>query len=162
MVLCAGAYGTPHLLLLSGVGPADHLTTFGIPVVADLPVGQGLQDHLLCGINYQSSEESLITAVSPANLGKLRNAGAEPLASQHQQGWRSQSNPTPGSPVRTLSCTAVRRVSPARHQHAGVGVRGTHPGLGGVMGGELESWSQASGHNPGPRVRGCLRQLAGR
>lgn len=81
MVLCAGAYGTPHLLLLSGVGPADHLTTFGIPVVADLPVGQGLQDHLLCGINYQSSEESLITAVSPANLAKLRNAGRGPLTS---------------------------------------------------------------------------------
>jgi choline dehydrogenase len=60
VVLSAGAYGTPHLLLLSGVGPADQLNAFGIPVVADLPVGQGLQDHVLCAINYLSDEESLI------------------------------------------------------------------------------------------------------
>lgn len=45
-VLCLGAINTPHLLMLSGVGPADHLRAMGIAPVVDLPVGQNLQDHL--------------------------------------------------------------------------------------------------------------------
>lgn len=45
-VLCLGAINTPHLLMLSGIGPADHLQALGIRPRADLPVGRGLQDHL--------------------------------------------------------------------------------------------------------------------
>ncbi|MGR7000975.1 mycofactocin dehydrogenase MftG [Yinghuangia aomiensis] len=46
VVLCAGAFATPHLLHLSGIGPAAELAAVGIPVVADLPaVGAGLSDH---------------------------------------------------------------------------------------------------------------------
>ncbi|MFD4668112.1 GMC family oxidoreductase [Lentzea sp. NPDC058450] len=46
VVLSAGAIRSPHLLLLSGIGPADHLRLHGIPVEVDAPsVGQGLQDH---------------------------------------------------------------------------------------------------------------------
>lgn len=46
VVLCAGALETPKLLMLSGVGPSDHLRAFGIPVVADsATVGDGLHDH---------------------------------------------------------------------------------------------------------------------
>lgn len=46
VVLSAGAYGSPHVLQLSGIGHADHLGRFGIPVHADLPVGDNLHDHL--------------------------------------------------------------------------------------------------------------------
>ncbi|MEL6588364.1 MAG: GMC oxidoreductase, partial [Pseudomonadota bacterium] len=47
VILCAGAIGTPQLLMLSGVGPADHLRDLGIPVVQHAPnVGRNLQDHL--------------------------------------------------------------------------------------------------------------------
>lgn len=47
VVLAAGAVGSPHLLQLSGIGPAELLRTHGIDVVADLPgVGENLQDHL--------------------------------------------------------------------------------------------------------------------
>ena len=46
IILCAGAVGTPHILLLSGIGPAEQLQFFGIPVVQDLPgVGRNLRDH---------------------------------------------------------------------------------------------------------------------
>jgi choline dehydrogenase len=46
IVLSAGAIGSPHLLMLSGVGPANHLCSLGLPVVQDAPgVGQNLRDH---------------------------------------------------------------------------------------------------------------------
>ena len=38
IILAAGAYGSPQILMLSGIGPADELNSFGIPVVVDLPV----------------------------------------------------------------------------------------------------------------------------
>jgi choline dehydrogenase len=81
VILSAGAYGSPHLLLLSGVGPIADLSPFDIPSVADLPVGQGLQDHMLCAINYFTDEESLITAASPANTAALQELGQGPLTS---------------------------------------------------------------------------------
>ena len=81
VILCAGAYGSPHLLLLSGVGPAAQLSAFQIAVVQDLPVGQGLQDHLMVGLNYLTNEESLMTALSPANVALLQTEGRGPLTS---------------------------------------------------------------------------------
>jgi choline dehydrogenase len=45
--LTAGAIGTPKILMLSGVGPKKHLQDMKIPVVADLPVGENLQDHVV-------------------------------------------------------------------------------------------------------------------
>ena len=47
VILCGGAYNSPQLLMLSGIGPAEHLRAQGITVVQDLPVGQNLQDHPL-------------------------------------------------------------------------------------------------------------------
>ncbi|NUR24277.1 MAG: FAD-dependent oxidoreductase [Catenulispora sp.] len=46
VVLSAGVFGSAQLLQLSGVGPAEHLRSLGIDVVADLPVGDNLHDHL--------------------------------------------------------------------------------------------------------------------
>ncbi len=46
VILCGGAFNTPPLLMLSGIGPAAHLADMGIKPVVDLPVGKNLQDHL--------------------------------------------------------------------------------------------------------------------
>ena len=47
VILSSGAIGSPRLLMLSGIGPADHLQSVGVPVVLDQPgVGSDLQDHL--------------------------------------------------------------------------------------------------------------------
>ena len=52
VILCAGAYHTPQLLLLSGIGPTKHLASLAIKTLVDLPVGQNLQDHLAAWFNW--------------------------------------------------------------------------------------------------------------
>jgi 4-pyridoxate dehydrogenase len=52
VILCGGAFNSPQVLMLSGIGPADHLRSVGIAPVADLPVGKNLQDHLAVLMMY--------------------------------------------------------------------------------------------------------------
>ncbi len=55
VVLSSGAFGSPQLLMLSGVGPAEHLRELGIPVRHALPgVGQNLQDHVTTVLIYRT------------------------------------------------------------------------------------------------------------
>ena len=64
VIVCAGAFGSPQLLQLSGVGNAAELPALGIDVVADLPgVGENLQDHLEVYIQYGSKQP---VSVAPA------------------------------------------------------------------------------------------------
>jgi choline dehydrogenase len=54
VVLSAGALKSPHLLMLSGIGPKDQLEQFGIPVIRDLPgVGQNLMNHLSAQVTFK-------------------------------------------------------------------------------------------------------------
>ena len=53
IVVSAGALGSAQLLMLSGIGPADHLGDLGIDVVADLPVGTQLHDHAIVGTRFE-------------------------------------------------------------------------------------------------------------
>ncbi|MFI1917107.1 GMC family oxidoreductase [Nocardia sp. NPDC020380] len=52
VIVSAGTFGSAQLLMLSGIGPADHLRAFGIDVVADLPVGDNLHDHLFVPMSF--------------------------------------------------------------------------------------------------------------
>ena len=57
VIVCQGAFATPQLLMLSGIGPADHLKSQGIKPLADLPgVGANLADHVDVSIQYASDE----------------------------------------------------------------------------------------------------------
>jgi choline dehydrogenase len=58
VVVCGGTIGSAQLLLLSGIGPADHLRSVGVDVVADLPgVGANLHDHLLSPVIFGAERE---------------------------------------------------------------------------------------------------------
>jgi choline dehydrogenase len=57
VLMCGGAIGTPQLLLLSGVGPADELAAQGVEVVLDSPnVGRNLQDHVVAGASWHTPQ----------------------------------------------------------------------------------------------------------
>ena len=81
VVVSAGTYQSPVLLMLSGIGPAADLELLGIEVRADLPVGENLQDHCMAQLNYFTDEESLFTAVSPENIALLESEGRGALTS---------------------------------------------------------------------------------
>ncbi|XP_050528328.1 glucose dehydrogenase [FAD, quinone]-like isoform X2 [Daktulosphaira vitifoliae] len=49
VIICGGAINSPQLLMLSGIGPKDHLVSKGIKVIRDLPVGRNLMDHVALG-----------------------------------------------------------------------------------------------------------------
>lgn len=58
VVLCGGIVESPKLLMLSGIGPADHLRAHGIDPIVDLPgVGENLQDHAVCPVIFGSARE---------------------------------------------------------------------------------------------------------
>jgi choline dehydrogenase-like flavoprotein len=57
MIVSGGAFSTPQILMLSGIGPAWHLKEVGVVPRVDLPVGQNLQDHLAVFISFLRREE---------------------------------------------------------------------------------------------------------
>ncbi len=72
VILSGGAIGSPQILQLSGVGPADHLRKLGIDVVADLPgVGQNLHDHLMVPVRYETTADAGHTSTAPHYIGGM-------------------------------------------------------------------------------------------
>jgi choline dehydrogenase len=82
VVLSGGAFGSPQLLMLSGIGPAAQLQALGIPVVRDLPgVGRNLQDHLDHVQGWKTRSDTETFGLSPRGVGKIAAAMME---------WRSK------------------------------------------------------------------------
>lgn len=81
VILSAGAYNTPQILMLSGIGPREHLNSLGIEVVADLPVGEGLQDHPGIPLVMATDQQTLFDAATPEEWENYRRTGRGILAS---------------------------------------------------------------------------------
>ena len=63
VILSGGVFNSPQVLMLSGIGPADHLQDMGIETLVDLPVGKNLQDHQTVSISFSR----------PTNTSKFRD-----------------------------------------------------------------------------------------
>ncbi|KAI1301455.1 Glucose dehydrogenase -like protein [Halotydeus destructor] len=84
VIVSAGAVNSPQLLMLSGIGPAAHLKSLGIPVLADLPVGKNLQDHIYPSIHFYTEEKVTLVqhrVVNPVSILKWVAAARGPLTS---------------------------------------------------------------------------------
>jgi choline dehydrogenase len=70
VVVASGSYGSPQLLMLSGIGPASALSSAGIDVVSDAPeVGENLQDHPVVPVSFSTRRtDTMKSAESPINL----------------------------------------------------------------------------------------------
>jgi len=102
VILAAGAIGSPHLMMLSGIGPAEQLTKFGIPVVLDKPgVGANLHDHLQLRMIFKVSgvktlNETYVSMLNRLGMGInyiLRRRGPMTMAPS-QLGAFTKSDPT--------------------------------------------------------------------
>jgi choline dehydrogenase len=93
VILAAGSYGSPHLLMLSGVGPADHLREHGLEALVDnVNVGRHLQEHPMAFMNWRVSGDTLDDAADPKHLLPWLLRGKGKLSSNIGEGvvhWRS-------------------------------------------------------------------------
>jgi choline dehydrogenase-like flavoprotein len=83
VILCGGTYNSPQLLMLSGVGPAEHLTMREVEVLLDQPaVGENLGDHPATYAVFTTPEpESLLLALEPAAMTEFEASQTGPFAS---------------------------------------------------------------------------------
>ncbi len=83
VILCGGTYNSPQLLMLSGVGPAEHLALREVEVLLDQPaVGENLSDHASCYCVWSTPEpQSLLLALEPAALEEYEATQSGPFAS---------------------------------------------------------------------------------
>ncbi|HXG03731.1 MAG TPA: GMC family oxidoreductase N-terminal domain-containing protein [Candidatus Binatia bacterium] len=149
VVVAAGAFGSPQLLMLSGIGPAASLSSLGIPVRRDAPeVGANLQDHPVSPLTFRvRGTDTFKNAESPLNLirylalrrGMLASNGAEAIVFvQTQPGavsapdveliflpleWRNQALEPPQIHACTLAVAVVAPRSRGR-----VALRSAEPG----------------------------------
>ena len=103
ILVCCGSVQSPQLLMLSGIGPADHLRSLDIPLVADLPgVGQNLQDHLFLAVSYRCKKPiTLDKAETLANFLKYLVLKKGPLTSNVSESGGFVAI-TPGAPAPDL------------------------------------------------------------
>ncbi len=83
VLVCGGAFNTPQILMLSGIGPADDLHALGIPVVADAAVGANLADHVMVELYWERNGRSAFHAsmrydVAARNMARAYAFGTGP------------------------------------------------------------------------------------
>ncbi|GFQ98288.1 glucose dehydrogenase [Trichonephila clavata] len=85
VIVSGGTVNSPQILMLSGIGPKKHLQAHGIPVIADLPVGNNLQDHVgTTSLNFEAKGATpllLGQIINPFNMQEFTHDGKGPLTS---------------------------------------------------------------------------------
>jgi choline dehydrogenase len=108
VIVSAGAFLSPKLLMLSGVGPADHLRSHGITPVVDLPgVGQNLQDHLQLPVVYRIKEERPNPYILTGNVLFVNTRGEQGDGAPDLQLNFTPAVPQPLVPVLNLPVPAM-------------------------------------------------------
>ena len=129
VVLSAGTFNSPQLLMCSGIGPADHLRALGIPVLHDAPeVGRNLTDHVDFTINKRVSSAQTIgfslrgfAKMVPGFVSYLRSGRGMLTSNVAEAGGFLKSRPTLDRPDLQLHfCTALVD-DHNRHMHWGHG-----------------------------------------
>jgi choline dehydrogenase-like flavoprotein len=129
VVLAAGAFNTPQLLMCSGVGPAAHLQSFGVPVIHDAPqVGQNLIDHIDFTLNkrvasIEPTGFSLrgIARMVPQFASFMRHGTGMLSSNVAEAGGFLKSRPTLARPDLQLHFCAALVDDHNRHMHWGHG-----------------------------------------
>lgn len=128
VVLCAGAVGSPHLLLNSGIGAADELSRVGIRPLIDLPgVGKNLQDHVNASITCATHERFGIAQAADEeaelHMKLWEQDRSGPLASNWSScGGFARVRPGTGDPDLQLYCIPSANRDHNRHLSAGPGI----------------------------------------
>jgi choline dehydrogenase-like flavoprotein len=90
VVLCAGGIGTPHLLLVSGIGPAEQLGSVGVPVVHDAQgVGRAFTDHPDLAVGWRASQD-VVDPLAAETFTTALNFSADPVGSTRAAGEHAQ------------------------------------------------------------------------
>jgi 4-pyridoxate dehydrogenase len=76
VILCGGVFNSPQLLMLSGIGPAEHLKEVGIAPLIDLPVGRNLRDHLQVRLRWSRLHSGPFRRLMRADRAALAMAQA--------------------------------------------------------------------------------------
>jgi choline dehydrogenase-like flavoprotein len=142
VILAGGAYNTPQLLMLSGVGPKADLERFGIPVRVDLPgVGTNLQDRYEVGVVNHLTEEWTV-------LKGAKFAKGDPQFAQWQAS-REGVYTTNGAAIALIKRSAPKRAVPDLFLFAVLGLfRGYFPGYSKLVADNLDylTWTILKGH----------------
>ncbi|MHC3472634.1 GMC family oxidoreductase [Streptomyces sp. 7R007] len=110
VVLSLGAYNSPHLLLHSGVGPADELTAHGVIPLHDLPdVGRNMQDHAGCFLSFVSSVPPVLGPDTSAEEERLRTQGSGPMAWTEVGGFFRSGDNLPAPDIQVHAALGIVR-----------------------------------------------------
>jgi choline dehydrogenase len=118
-VLAGGSVNSPHLLMLSGIGPADALRQAGVSPIHDLPgVGRSMQDHVNCVVTYATDAKIGIGGMSEAELDEAVREWTERRSGPMANPWSATGGQAKSRPGLSRPDLQIYGVASAHRDHA--------------------------------------------